>query len=128
MTKCGVWISRKRSAGSKRLAASAAVTSTDSSAAAASAEVTPRRLAGLGSGPGITRGAGEYDAQDEGRNSQQCGADEEARVRLGQRAADAQRIHPHARESLRSFADVGVGRTQQRVLRRGIPEAGETRH
>src|SRR5262249_48315203 len=101
MTKCAVPICRNCSAGSKRLAACAPDARAPTMTTAVSARTTPRRLSRLGVGvAGVTRRACEHEAEDEGRDAEEAGADEEQRVGLGQRAPDAQRVYPHARKSL----------------------------
>src|SRR5262249_34940706 len=112
MTKCGVWISRKRSAGSKRAAPRAvADPKRQRRTAAISGPRTRLRSAGLGVDVSrITRGAREHDAEDECGHTQEAGADEEQSVRLGQRAAAAQRIDPYTGKALRELSYVGVRR------------------
>src|SRR5437867_8125078 len=118
MKKCSVGSTRKRSAGSKRLAAPATPAEQTSSALTSSA------LSRLG----FTRGTRKHDAEDERRHAQETGANEKKSVRFDQRPADCQSLDPHARESLGELADVGVRGAQQRVLRRSIAETRQARH
>src|SRR5205823_12783233 len=118
MKKCSVGSTRKRSAGSKRLAASATAAEQTSSALTSSA------LSRLG----FTRGTRKHDAEDERRHAEKTGANEKESVRVEQRAAGRQALDPHAREPLRELANVGVRRAQQGVLRRSIAETRQARH
>src|SRR6266705_1224805 len=73
-------------------------------------------------------GAGQEDAQDERRDAKKAGADEEERVSVEERPAGCQALDHHPGAALGELADVGVRRTEKRVLRRRVAEAGQTGH
>src|SRR6478672_13340432 len=125
MTKCSVGRTRKRRAGSKSDAAAADGDNGGTRASVMQAVKTATiadlqaRTTTLRTGrrPGLTRDPRKPDAEEERGKPEQTGADEEQAVGLNQRPADREPLDHHTRESLGEFADVGVRRTQQRVLR-----------
>src|SRR5262245_29188999 len=104
MTKCSVRSWRNRSAGSNRLAAFA--DAAPSRALASSAAIAGR----------VTRRTREQDAEDERRKAKQSGVNEKEAVSVEQRTPGREPLDPQTGKPLREFADVRIGRAEQRVL------------
>src|SRR5947207_8735653 len=130
MMKCSVGSARNRSTGSKRVAADSPVAGATRlmsrnavrrRARARLARFTRCRLV-------LAGGTREKDTEDERGDADQTDDDEEDRVSLEQRAAGRKPFNHYAREPLRELADVRVRRAEQGVLRRGVADAGQTRH
>src|SRR4029077_20697451 len=116
MTKCSVRSWRKRSDGSNRLAAFA--NAAPSRTLASSAAIVGR----------VTRRTRQHDAEDERRKAKETGADEEESIGVEQRTPGRESLDPQTGKPFREFADVGVGRAEQRVLRRSIAKTRQARH
>src|SRR5215472_11342934 len=77
---------------------------------------------------GPARRTGEEEAEYERRQTQQTAADEEKCITFEERPPDCEMFDRHARKSFEELPEVRVRRTKERVLCRGVPDAGQARH
>src|SRR5260370_42082650 len=70
----------------------------------------------------------KWREKKDGRHAGQSASDKENAVGMNEAVRGAQAFDLSARKPLQNLSQPGIGRTQQRILRGGVSNVGETRH